>query len=387
MRPAPGLIRASFFALAWIVLCPMGADAQYTVNPDRLSPAMRNMEWRPDDQPLSCSVSAMKPALNYGFRFQAGYIVRVPMGQYRGKGHRWNIVTRVTPEGGQPTYFMARYNLPEIPKSSTELEVGGGYLVGEGKYRVAWKLQDETGRVCRKEWKFEAKRSRSESKVKVAMDPHTVAPLSTWVPGGKRATDDAPPIRLTVLMHAAPTSPRRTRMTARDRFMLLGTLSSLLERLPTRSVRLVVFNLDQQKELYRQDDFEMEGFNQVADSLDGLELGLVDYTVLQNKRGHVDLLTELVNQEVNAPQPSDVVLFLGPMARFYDKVPETAVAKPPGTAPRFFYFQYRPAMMRMQSTFPDVIHSAVSRLKGKTVIIHSPGDFAKGIAQVENLNR
>ena len=43
--------------------------------------------------------------------------------------------------------------------------------------------------------------------------------------------------------------------------------------------------------------------------------------------------------------------------------------------------------MRMVSTFPDVIHSAVSRMKGKTVIIHSPGDFAKGIDQVENLNR
>ena len=58
--------------------------------------------------------------------------------------------------------------------------------------------------------------------------------------------------------------------------------------------------------------------------------------------------------------------------------------KPPGATPRFFYFQYRP-MMRVEATLPDVIHSAVSKLKGKTVIIHSPGDFAKGIEQVERL--
>lgn len=380
-------IRAATHVVAGVLLLATGAAAQYTVNPERLSPSMRNMEWRPDDQQLNCSVSAMKPALNYGFRFQAGYIVRVPMSQYRGKGRRWNILTRVTPEGGKPTYFMSRYNLPEIPKTNTELEVGGGYLVGEGKYKVAWKLQDDTGRVCRKEWNFQAKRSRSENKVKVAIDPNTVAPLSNWVAGRRQAPDDAAPIRLTVLMHAAPTSPRRMRMTARDRFLLLGTLSSLLERLPTRSVRLVVFNLDQQKELYRHENFGMDGFNDVSQSLDALELGLVDYTVLQNKRGHVDLLTELVNQEVTAPQPSDVVLFLGPMSRYYDKVPEQALGKPAGPAPRFFYFQYRSPLLRMQSTFPDVIHSAVSRMKGKTVIIHSPGDFAKGIHQVENLDR
>jgi hypothetical protein len=43
--------------------------------------------------------------------------------------------------------------------------------------------------------------------------------------------------------------------------------------------------------------------------------------------------------------------------------------------------------MRMESTLPDLIHSAVSKLKGKTLIIHTPGDFAKGIDQVEHFNR
>jgi hypothetical protein len=374
-------------ALAWILLCAAGAEAQYLVNPDRLPPALRNMEWRPDDRALDCSVGAIRPALNYGFRFQAGYIVRVPMAQYRGKGHRWTILSRVTPEGGNPVHFMARYNIPEVPRTNQEAEVGGGYLVGEGKYKVTWKLQDETGRVCRKEWSFQAKRSRSESKVRVAMEPNTAAPISAWVAGGKRATDDAAPIRLTILMHAAPATPRRTRMSARDRFWLLGTLSSLLERLPTRSVRLVVFNLDQQKELYRQEDFQTGAFQDVAQSLDSLELGRVDYQVLQNQRGHVELLADMVNQEVGAAQQSDVVLFLGPMSRYFDKIPDSILSRPTGAAPRFFYFQYRPPIMRMESTLPDLIHSAVSKLKGKTLIIHTPGDFAKGIDQVEHFNR
>jgi hypothetical protein len=388
MRFAPAPRRVPAIVFAGTLLCSAAAHAQYMVDPERLSPSLRNLEWRPDDRELNCSVSAMRPALNFGFRFQSGYFVRVPMAQYRGKGHRWSILARVTPDGGKPVYFLSRYILPEVPKTNTELEVGGGYLMGEGRYRVTWKLQDETGRVCRKEWRFEAKRSRSESKVKVGMAPNTVTAFSNWTAGGPRNLDDAPPIRLTVLMHAAPTTPRRTRMNARDRVMLLGTLSSLLERLPTKSVRLVVFNLDVQKELYRQENFAMEGFNDVAQALDGLELGLVDYQVLQNRRGHVDLLADMVNQEVASAQPSDVVLFLGPMSRYFDRLPDTAVDKPAAAAgPRFFYFQYRSPMARMQSTFPDVIHSTVSKLKGKTVIIHSPGDFAKGIDQVERLNR
>ncbi len=387
MGPVPVHVRARLLALACCVLSTAGGGAQSIVNIDRMPAAMRNFEWRPDDQPLSCSVSMIKPALNFGFRFQAGYVVRVPMSQYRGTGHRWTVLMRVTPSTGKAVYFVSRYRLPDVPKTTTEVEVGGGYLLGEGKYRVAWKLTDDSGRVCRKEWQVEAKRGRGDRKVKVALAPNTIDAFSSWVVGGRGNTDDAPAIRLTVLMHAAPNSPRRMRMSARDRVTLLGTLSSLLERLPTSSVRLVVFNLDQQRELYRQDNFSSPGFTDVARSLDGLELGLVDYHVLQNRQGHVDLLADLVNGEVNAPQPSDVVLFLGPMARFFERMPDSVLEKPSGGAPRFFYFQYRPFIQMETASLPDVIHSAVAKLKGKTVVIHSPGDFAKGIDQVERLLR
>jgi hypothetical protein len=364
----------------------LGASAQVMLSPGRVSERMRNFDWRPDDQPLACSVAQIKPALNYGFRFQAGYTVRVPMSQYRGKGHRWVILMRVTPEGGAPAYFASRYVLPDVPKTSVEVEVGGGYLLGEGKYRVAWKMQDETNRICRHEWTLEARRRHGERQVKVAMAPNTVGDFSNWTVARLDHPDDAPPIRLTVLMHAAPTFPGRTRMTARDRVLLMGTLSSLMERLPTRSVRLVVFNLDQQRELFRRDDFAAPAFAEAAHSLDGLELGLVDYHVLQNRRGHIEMLADLVRQEVDAPQPSDVVLFLGPLARYVEKIPDEKLEKPTGLLPRFFYFQYRP-FVHLQSSLPDVIHSAVSKLKGKVVVISSPGDFAKGIAQLERLAR
>ena len=165
--------------------------------------------------------------------------------------------------------------------------------------------------------------------------------------------------------------------------LLLGTLSSLLDRVPVRSMRLVVFNLDQQKELYRQEPFVPEAMGQVARSIGGLELGKVDYRVLRNRGGHLDLLADLVNGELDAKEPADVVLFLGPQARTVDQVPRDELERPQGAKPRFFYFQYRPFLMQQQATLTDSITSAVNRLKGRTLIIHTPGEFARAIDQIE----
>ncbi len=360
--------------------------AQNIVDPRRFSAAMLDFDSPLHGDSLRCEVTPVRPMLNFGFRFQAGYSVRVPMSQYLGKGHLWVTLARITPEEGEgkPVYLASRMRLPEIPRTKTELEFGGGYLLGEGRYQVAWKMWDDSGRVCRKSWKFDARLTRGERLVKVALPAGTVADLSLrGAPPASPGRDDAPRIRLTVLMHAAPVSPRRTRLGGRDRVMLLGTLSSLLDRLPVHSVRLVVFNLEQQKELYRAENFEPGALGSVAQSIDTMELGKVDFQVLRNRNGHLDLLADLIRGELTAQTPSDVVLFLGPMARFSDKLPSEELERPAGAGPRFYYLQYR-SLMPQQSVFPDVITRSVAKLKGKTLVIRTPGDFAKAIEQVEH---
>jgi hypothetical protein len=375
-------MRIRAIAIAGLLLAAGGGMAQEIVNPDRLSERLRRFEWRPDDESLRCSVAPTRTVMNYGFRFQAGFVARVPMEQSRGSGHRWTVLIRVTPEDGAPVYLLARRRLPDIPKTSVQLDVSGGFLLGEGKYRVAWKMQDDTGRVCRADWKIDAKKKHGEKEVRLAIAPNTVESFSSWTVGRQNQKDDAPPIRLTLLVNAAAASPNRIRMGSWDRFLLLGTLGSVLERVPVESVRLVVFNLDQQRELFRDDNFQARRFPRVAEAMDQLELGLVDYRVLQKPRGHIDLLAQLVKQEVEAPSPSDVVVFLGPMSRYVDRIPDEALERPAGAAPRFFYLQYRP-FVHLAAALPDSIVSAVSKLKGRTLVISSPGDFARSIAAIE----
>ena len=372
---------------AFVMLLSATATGQSVVDGSRLAPWMRGFDPGPEDRRLVCDVSPIPAVLDFGFRFQAGYLVEVPISQYSGKGHFWATITRVTPESGaqKPVYLTTRTRLPEIPpdRTQTRLQLSGGFLLGEGRYQVSWKLVDDTGRVCRKNWIVTARLHRSEREVKVALPPDTATDYSLrGISLPKRDTDaDVARLRFTILMHAAPAITHRTRLGPRDRVMLTGTLSSLVGHLPASSVRLVVFNLDKQKELYRQDDFSPLSMNQVARAISGIQLETVDYQVLQNRTGHVDLLADLIHSEVTAAKPSDVVLFLGPLARYSDKMPAEDLDHPDGSGPRFFYLQYRPNYPQ-PSVVPDVISHAVARLRGKTLIIHTPGEFAKALEQL-----
>jgi hypothetical protein len=333
------------------------------------------------DKPLHCQVQPIAPRLNFSFRLQAGYVVRLPLKQYFGPKHALAILSRVTPEGGEPSYFATGVRLPDIPKTKNEMELGGQYLVGEGRYTVDWVLFDETNRICRKSWRFEAKLDPAERSLKLGLPPQSVRELSfrRWSVGGKSLDDVRPIRRLTVFLHAAPIVTRSIRFRAQDRGVLLSSLASLLETLPARSVRLVVFNLDQQKELFREDALTPQAFDQAADSMNNLQLQLVDYRVLQNRGGHVSLLTDLVNKELQAKEPSDAVIFLGPTARYFDKIPDLDVS---ATAPRFFYLQYKPFYGR-GADFPDSIEFAVKKVRGKAMLIHTPDEFARAIKQIE----
>ena len=366
------------------------APAQSIVNPNRLRGVIAQLEGgQAGEQALGCQVSAIKPSLNFSFRYQAGYTVTVPMHQYLGSGHGWTVLTRITPEGGdpKPVYLLSRIPLPQVPKTNVEVRVGGGYLLGEGAYTVRWLMRDDAGRVCRKSWRVDVHLTHADRQVKVAMPPDTVWEIglrgSRTLP---RETGDAAPLRLTIFLHTAPLFPRRTRMRPNDMVTLMSTVSSLLERLPARSVRLVLFNLDQQKELYRKEGFLLQDMAQVSQAMTNIELGLVDFQVLQNKRGHVDLLADLVNREIEAQPPSDVVLFLGPQTRYFDRVPQASLEKPAGHGPEFYYFQIVP-FLSQTATPADSIKSAMSRLGGKTILIHTPGEFAKAIERLEKGGR
>lgn len=332
---------------------------------------------------VNCKVSPTKPILNYGFRFYAGYTADVPLKQYAGEGHKWTVILKVTPEDSdrEPAYLVSRVALPPIAETKSQAEFGGGYLIGEGRYRVQWMLLDEMGRTCRKDWTVKASLGRGEQNVKLAIPPYMVTDISLRNLRARPRETQTRPSRITVLMHAAPLFPRRVTMRSSDSFLLLGSLFSLLEQLNPRSVRLVAFNLSQQEEILRDASFGTEKLSRLAASFNQLELGTVSLDVLHNPRGHISLLSDLVQSELSS-HDVDAVIFMGPPSRFGDSIPQEEIDKLQERTPRFFYFKFLP-FGPLRASLPDTIQVLVGKLKGKTINIYSPRDLANAIAQLE----
>jgi hypothetical protein len=371
------------------LLCAGSIFAQSAAEPARIADFVKLLEPQLREQRLSCTVQAVKPSLDYAFRFQSGYAFQVPMNQF-GPGRAWTVLTEVTPQGGAPVYLL---NSPSPARMRDELGATGTFLVGEGEYRVNWLLVDDLGRVCRTKWQIHADGNGK----RLSMPPHTVSEVSVNLSVLRTTTPDpGAPIRLTLLLDAAPLGAltSRSRLSDADQTLLVNGLIGLLQRVPTSSVRLIVFSLQQQRELFREENFTLNKLGGVTAALSSVDFGAVQLGVLEKPRRYLDILTALLNDELRAPAMSDAVVFLGPQERYSGEVPKGAVDTP-GERPRFFSIQFvpRPQWVALDSFDHrdahtaddfDTVSKVVRSLKGKSVQVRTAVEFERAIEGIES---
>ena len=369
-----------------LVLC---ARAQVPLDPEQFPDLVSHLaRTDPDEVTVSCEVHPLHPHLSFDFRFQAGYYLVVPLKHFRGAGNSFTVLTRVIPQDAnrKPAYFTQTVDLPDIPRRTrSDVQLAGGYFLGEGHYNVDLMLVDQSERVCRKHWQVEVKLSGGDREVRVAIPPGSVVPFTfeTWKSMlDERRVNASRPLRLTILLHTAPIFRRSSTLRTYDQEMLLSSLAALMEQLPYTQVKLVAFNLDQQAELFRQENFDTATWDRLLEAMEKLQLGTVSYNVLTRRAGHVDLLNKLVEEELGGASRSDAVIFLGPTARQSDKPPVLPQHAEGASQPLFFYFEYKPYWFR-GAEFPDVLYHMTRALAGKVFRIHSPSEFASAIKAVQ----
>jgi len=338
----------------------------------------------PSDDSLKCSIDQRRPRLDFAFRFTAGYTVHCRLGVFEGRKVNLIIYARVTPEGKPPSLLGEAYHLREVTreelhgmnprKLKPEIGMSGAFSVGEGDYLVEVLAMDDRGRTCRKHWPMHVAADRSQRDVPLTIVPLKVESLDT------RGWDIAPVrkaagVRVTVLLDAAPINPYEPTLRAWDRAFLLQSLYSLLRETPFKSVRVVAFNLEQQRELFRKDSFDREGFVELAHSLRNMETATVSVQALK-KRDSPEFLAALADKELAAAGPSDAVIFLGPNSRPAGKTPAKMIPEKTAGATQFFYFQYFPWA---GAVFPDAIERLTKALNGKVFTIHSPAELEQAI--------
>jgi hypothetical protein len=370
-----------------------------------------------------CSVYPVKPHFLFSLRQEAGYFASLPAAQSQVEGQKWVVLIRIAPQqaNSSPVYLS---DVVQFPDSGQEPKIQGSYWLGEGLYAVKFLMFDNRGDVCRKEWQIDARRSSGVSKFQPMLAPGTVG--GSLGAGDLRAARAKPAGRLTILLHAASLLQRQTLLGKLDKAMLLDGLVALMEELPAHSVRLVVFNLEQRRELLRQDGFTVESLPEVSRVLDAVQPAAVDYRAVQNPGGTVDFIENLLNQEMHAAEPSEAVAFLGPRSIYKGK-PPVSFGRAPDAKQQFFYLVCDPTrfLLPHSSTLsrggwgatgmalglpahsppggpnnqPDIpndqvwtnygpnagrdsIEYAVDLLKGRTLKVDSAGSFAYAVAEI-----
>jgi hypothetical protein len=328
-----------------------------------------------------CEVFARRPRFNFTLRLQAGYVVKMRRRQFLAGG-QWVVLTRITPLDADrdPVYLSDVLQSPSFVGPDNAAFLDGSYWLGEGRYSVKWLMFDANGNFCREDWRIHARLKSSERAVSPVLPPHAVAAAS-WNGIARPPGQISQLKRLTILLHAAPLLQSQTLLTQPSKGFLLDALLALMEVMPADSVRLVVFNLDQQKEILRNDAFTLDALPEVAKALDEMPWA-VDYRVLRNTAGTVDLLERLANQEMQARDPSDAVVFIGPHARYH--VPPPVPFGPSGAKQPFFYLLCANTQEHRPRNFePDSIEYTVNRLQGKILKVDSPDSFAKAVAAIK----
>jgi hypothetical protein len=377
--------------LTWCAVVASSGFAQGLIEPGKIAAANELFDSPLEGKRLNCVVEPRSPFLDFAFRFELGYIIRCPLRDFDGKPSRIASILRVTPEGGQAVLFGQNYRIPGMPrdlasttdirKVNAEISASGVVALGEGKYTVELALMDNRERVAHKKWKVTAARKRDEKKVQVMTHPFTATAVSTRLWPARPSPGNG--VRLTILLDAAPVDPHALKLRAWDRTFLLDSIASVLREIPADRVRVIAFNLDQQEEIFRQDDFDRFGLGRLSRALRKLELGSISYRKLGQPQGWSELLTRLLRDEVEAKQPADAVIFLGPTTRLSDKIPKEALTLSREKRPRFYYLEYFPAWRR-GSELPDAIHHLTAQCEGTVLKIHSPGEFAGAIDRLRN---
>jgi len=331
---------------------------------------------------LNCRIKGSRLFLDFTFHFDAGFRISCPIREFGGHRTRITIFVRVTPERGTPVVLGASaitrglsLKPPPVGRGMRKLYfvTSGGFSVGEGRYRVEVLLTDQNHRTCRRAWRIKVSHRRQKA-VPVVLAAHQVSSLRIPPWRGPQAHGG---LRLAVLLSAGSFSPRAARLGAGYQMMLLQILSSLLQQVPCRSVSLVAFNLDQERVIYRTDEFKPSGFDGLQRAFNGLNLGVVSVETLRRRNEWAQMLAKLANQQMSAKPPPDAVIILGRSFRWVKKVPrEMLMFRYPGM-PGFFYFENGP-----RNLFPDSLGYLAKSLGGKIYRINTPHDLASAIRKM-----
>jgi hypothetical protein len=336
--------------------------------------------------------------LNFNFRYQTAFSFEFPLGEMP-EGGKIHALVRATPEGGAPVLLSERFDIPPVRDAVNQMVLnlggemvaylGGHFTIGPGVYQIELLLYSDDGRAFFKKWRLKTEKTDDPASLTKANSVDALVP-GHW--GGKM---DPNGIRLTLLLNATTISVFHAKL--RDYAFLMQMVSSVLELVPCRSVRIVAFNLDNQDELFRRDNFDSTGWHDLEEALKDPQFASIDYHGLI-KGTEPEYLTRLVEGELAAD--TDAVIIVGRSARFIDKTPKGLKRTLKATKTSLFYLQqdwqinegetfytpdggYHVMGSEHPYTFPDSLAYLVGDMRGTVLHFWTAREFYKALQQLK----
>ena len=329
---------------------------------------------------LPCRVQRFQPQLDYGLRLWSGFGASVRATELgRQPNGRLAVAFRVVPldRPAPAAYFYQNSPVPRPPEGAgirkVQLNLGGGFLLGEGRYRVDWLLLHSSGRACRASWKLKAKgpgRRLAAGQVE-AVDAalwHGFAPSGA---SGRRAA---------IFLHASPVRPRRyvARLSPWDRQVLLSTLSSVLRDGGFGSASVTVFDLQNRRLLFREADIDPRGLRRLARQLAQVDYSTVSLETLAQGPSPRPFLEELLTAGLKSPVPASAFVFIGSRWRGGPKLDGLSPALKEALPRSWFLAFSTPQTLAA----PDSLSSLVRAVRGKVLSIFHPPDLASALREI-----
>ena len=328
---------------------------------------------------LPCNVTPVKPELGFDFKFHSGYKVTVPLKELSDAEGNLTMVFRVVPSGrtDQPVYLSQHVPVPEIEADARgDADLHGAFAVGEGKYHVSWLMRDRSERICSSNWDIEAALPYRDKTMPLQIAPEGVqaADLEPFraEPPVRRAEAEGG-LRLKVIVHFAPQEPAAAMLAPDDVNALLSILRSMARDPLVAKLSLVVFNMPEQRVIFRQDETSDLDFPALGKAVRTLNLGRVDARLLAQKHSDAGFLGDLLTKEIGGNQnPADAVIMVGPRAGVEDSLPPDAL-KQLGEV-KFPVFYMNCSLDPTVNPWHDAIDGAVRAAKGAVYTISRPRD-------------
>lgn len=335
---------------------------------------------------LPCKVTPVDPVLGFDLRFHAGYDVAVPLKDLAGTENMLTMLFRVTPqaEGAEPVYFTQSIRVPEIPDTARgDSALSGSFDLGEGKYHVDWLMRDRQNRVCAHFWDSNATLSGRDRDIimEIAANTAEAATPEQFLDDPPVQRDPTAALHVKLLVNFAPQDQNSSALRPIDTQALVTVLRRITREPRILRFSLVAFNIQEQREVYRQSSADRIDFPALGEAVKAIEPGKVDLRLLANKRGEVEFLTDFIKAELASEDRPDALIFAGPKY-MVEGTPDSELRAAGAIDYPVFYLNYN--LSPATTPWRDSIGRAVRVFGGREYTISRPRDLWSAVTEVVN---